>query len=63
MTTSIIREKGVSCKGVLVQSDPAGNVTVQNGGDLDKDSQLRLTEAQALTLFENLGNMIEWKSA
>jgi hypothetical protein len=60
MASVIIREKGVSCKGVLVQSDPEGNVTVQLG--LNDDGRTRFTEGEALALYENLGNMITWES-
>lgn len=60
MASFIIREKGVSCKGVLVQSDPEGNVTVQLG--LNDDGRTKFTEDEAIALYENLGNLIEWKS-
>ncbi len=59
MTAAVIREKGVSAKGVLVQSDPEGNLTVQLG--LNDDGRTKFTEEEALALYENLGNMIEWK--
>jgi hypothetical protein len=62
MASSIIRGKGVSHGNMLVNSDEDGNVTVQQGMSLDPAFGLKLTEAEALALYENLGNMIEWKS-
>lgn len=60
MAGFITRAKGVSCKGVLVQSDHEGNVTVQLG--LNDNGRTQFTEEEALALHDNLGNMIEWKS-
>ena len=61
MAAVIIRAKGVSHGNVLVNSDDDGNVTVQQGMSLDPAFGLKLTEAEAVALYENLGNLIEWK--
>lgn len=58
----IIRNKGVSHMGVCLQSDDQGNLTIQ--GDLKQENppMLKLTEEEALALFENIGNMVQWNS-
>ena len=50
MAAIIIREKGVSYGGVLVNSDPDGNVTIQQGMSLDPAYGLKLTEEEAVAL-------------
>lgn len=61
MASFIIRKKGVSHGNVLVNSDEDGNVTVQQGMSMDPAYGLKLTEDEAIALYENLGNIIEWK--
>ncbi len=61
MAAVIIRAKGVSHGGMLVNSDDDGNVTVQQGMSMEDKYKLKLTEDEALALYENLGNLIEWK--
>lgn len=63
MTSSyIIRAKGVSHDGILVNSDKDGNVTIQQGLSLEDKFKLKLSEEEALALYQNLSNMIEWIS-
>lgn len=61
MAAFIIRIKGVSHDNMLVNSDADGNVTIQQGMSLDPAFGLKLTEAEAVALYQNLGDIIEWK--
>jgi hypothetical protein len=61
MAAGIIRDKGVSHGNMLVNSDEDGNVTIQQGLSMDPAFSLKLTEAEAVALYGNLCNMIDWE--
>lgn len=53
----VVRGKKVSHKGVTIQSDSEGNVTVTS-----KEKELQFSEAEFLTFVDTSTNVIEWES-
>jgi hypothetical protein len=53
----VVREKKVSHKGVTIQSDSEGNVTVTS-----KEKELQFSEAEFLSFVDTSTNVIEWES-
>jgi hypothetical protein len=53
----VVRGKKVSHKGVTIQSDAEGNVTVTS-----KEKELQFTEAEFLAFVDTSTNVIEWES-
>jgi hypothetical protein len=59
MADKIVREKTVRHKGLQVQTEADGSVTI---GNLSNGAEMPLTEDQALTVYHLLGDMVEWIS-
>jgi hypothetical protein len=55
----VVREKKVSHKGITIESDAEGNVTVTSAQSTVK---LRFTEGEFISMVDTSTNIIEWKS-
>lgn len=53
----VVREKKVSHKGITIESDAEGNVTVTS-----KENHLTFTEPEFISLVDTSSNVIEWES-
>lgn len=54
---AVVRDKKVTHRGVTLQSDSDGNVTVTHKG-----TELVFTETEFISLVDTASNVIEWKS-